>query len=64
MNKDQIKGESKVVAGKVQQGVGKVVGSTDQQRKGINKQIEGHVQRSVGDVEKAFKDTSKKLDDE
>jgi len=64
MNRNQVRGETKVVAGKVQQGVGKVFGNTRQQRKGISKQIEGRVQKSVGDIEKAFKDTAKNLDDE
>jgi uncharacterized protein YjbJ (UPF0337 family) len=34
MNKDQVKGEMKEVAGKVQEKAGQVIGSTDQQIRG------------------------------
>jgi len=53
MNRDQVKGTAKDIAGKVQRKVGEVTGSTDQQIKGGAKQVEGKVQRGVGDVEKA-----------
>jgi uncharacterized protein YjbJ (UPF0337 family) len=53
MNKNQIKGSVKDVAGKVQQKVGRVTGNTNQQVKGAAKQIEGKVQKGVGDVEQA-----------
>jgi uncharacterized protein YjbJ (UPF0337 family) len=55
MNKDQIKGGAKTVAGKVQQKVGKVVGSTEQQVKGAGKQVEGKVQKTYGDAKDAIK---------
>ncbi len=51
MNRDQVKGTAKEVAGKVQQGVGKVTGSDAQQAKGVVKQVEGKVQKGVGNVE-------------
>jgi uncharacterized protein YjbJ (UPF0337 family) len=50
MNKDQIKGKAKDVGGKIQEGVGKAVGSSEQQAKGLNKQVEGKVQEKVGDA--------------
>lgn len=50
MNKDQIKGKAKDVAGKVQENVGKAVGSSEQQAKGLSKQVEGKVQEKVGDL--------------
>jgi len=53
MNRDQVKGTAKDVAGKVQRKVGEVTGSTDQQIKGAAKQVEGKVQRGAGDVEQA-----------
>ena len=56
MNKDQVKGSSKVAAGKVQQKIGKFTGSTAQQVKGLRKQVEGRVQKSVGDAESALDD--------
>jgi uncharacterized protein YjbJ (UPF0337 family) len=59
MNKDQVKGVAKDVAGKVQEQAGKVVGSKEQQIKGLSKQISGKVQKSVGDVKQSVEDLSK-----
>ena len=53
MNKDQVKGVAKDVAGKVQEQAGKLVGSKGQQIKGLSKQISGKVQKAVGDVEQS-----------
>jgi uncharacterized protein YjbJ (UPF0337 family) len=60
MNKDQVKGVAKNVAGKVQQQAGKLVGSKKQQIKGLSKQISGKVQKGVGDVKQAVKDLTKR----
>jgi uncharacterized protein YjbJ (UPF0337 family) len=59
MNKDQVKGVTKDVAGKVQEQAGKLVGSKEQQVKGLSKQISGKIQKGVGDVEQAVKDSNK-----
>jgi uncharacterized protein YjbJ (UPF0337 family) len=59
MNKDQVKGVAKNVAGKVQEEAGKLVGSKEQQIKGLSKQISGKAQESVGDVKQAVKDINK-----
>jgi uncharacterized protein YjbJ (UPF0337 family) len=59
MNKDQIKGAAKEIAGKVQQEVGKLSGSQKQQAKGISRQISGKAQKVVGDVKAALDDASK-----
>jgi uncharacterized protein YjbJ (UPF0337 family) len=59
MNKDQVKGVAKSVAGKVQEQAGKLVGSKEQQIKGLSKQISGNVQKEVGDVKQAVKDLNK-----
>lgn len=59
MNKDQVKGAAKDIAGKVQEEVGKVVGSTEQQAKGLEKQVEGKVQQRIGDLKEAVKDATK-----
>ena len=59
MNKDQVKGKAKDIAGKVQEGVGKAIGSKEQEAKGLGKQVEGKVQKGVGDVKKDFKDATK-----
>lgn len=50
MNKDQVKGAVKEVAGKVQAQVGKVVGNTEQQVKGHILEAEGKAQHLVGDA--------------
>jgi uncharacterized protein YjbJ (UPF0337 family) len=55
MNKNQIKGAAKDVAGKVQEEAGKLVGSKEQQVKGLNKQIAGKAEKSFGDVKEAIK---------
>ncbi|MGA8147297.1 MAG: CsbD family protein [Gallionellaceae bacterium] len=60
MNKDQVKGAAKNVAGKVQQEAGKLVGSKEQQIKGLSKQIAGKAQKDVGDVKQSVKDFNKK----
>ncbi len=60
MNKDQVKGAIKDVAGKVQEKTGAVIGSTDQQVKGIAKQVEGKTQKAVGDVKEVLKDAGRK----
>jgi uncharacterized protein YjbJ (UPF0337 family) len=50
MNDDQIKGKAKDIGGKVQEEVGKAVGSSEQQAKGLSKQVEGKVQEKTGDL--------------
>jgi uncharacterized protein YjbJ (UPF0337 family) len=54
MNRDQVKGTAKDVAGKVQRKVGELTGNRTQQAKGAAKQVEGKVQRGVGNVEQAL----------
>ena len=57
MNKDQVKGAVKDVAGKVQKEAGKLSGSKEQQAKGAIKQGEGKLQKGFGDLrEKAKED--------
>jgi len=55
MNKDQVKGEAKDLAGKIQEEAGKLVGSKEQQAKGLGKQIEGKIQKGVGDLKETVK---------
>jgi uncharacterized protein YjbJ (UPF0337 family) len=59
MNKDQVKGVAKDVAGKVQEQAGKLTGSKEQQIKGLSKQISGKAQKGFGDAKKAVKDFNK-----
>lgn len=59
MNKDQVKGMAKDVAGKGQEQAGKLVGSKEQQVKGLSKQIVGKVQKGVGDVKQSVENFNK-----
>jgi len=58
MNKEQIKGTAKDVAGKVQQKTGEAINSKAQQAKGLAKQIEGKAEKAVGDVKQAIDDAA------
>jgi uncharacterized protein YjbJ (UPF0337 family) len=60
MNKDQLKGTVKDVAGKVQEKVGEVTGSKEQEVKGEARQVEGTVQKEAGNVKEGVRDTLKK----
>ena len=60
MNKDQVKGAAKDIAGKVQEEAGKLVGSKEQQAKGLSKQVAGKLQKGVGDAKEAVKDLNKR----
>ena len=59
MNKNQVKGAAKDVAGKIQETAGQVTGNTSQQAKGVAKQVEGKVQRGVGNVQDAADDATR-----
>jgi uncharacterized protein YjbJ (UPF0337 family) len=60
MNKDQVTGKAKDVAGKVQRNVGEATGSASQQIKGGAKQVEGKVQQGVGDAKESLKDADRR----
>lgn len=57
MNKDQIKGAAKEVAGKVQRKAGELVDSPEHQAKGAAKELTGKVQKEVGNVKEDVKDS-------
>ena len=56
MNKDEIKGTIKDVAGQAQQKAGELTGSEKQQIKGLKNQAEGKIQKGVGKVKEALDD--------
>jgi uncharacterized protein YjbJ (UPF0337 family) len=58
MNKNQLKGAAKDVAGKVQEEVGKLVGSNEQQAKGLSKQISGKAEKAYGDAKQVVKNAT------
>jgi uncharacterized protein YjbJ (UPF0337 family) len=60
MNRNQVKGAAKDVAGKVQRKVGELTGNENQQDKGTAKQVEGKIQKGVGNVEQALDEAERK----
>ena len=60
MNKDQVKGTVKDIAGKTQEQTGKLVGNKEQQAKGLLKQAEGKSEKKFGDAKEVVKDAARK----
>ena len=56
MNKDQVKGAAKEVAGKVQRKLGDAVDSPTQEVKGMAREAEGKLQKGVGNAREEVKD--------
>lgn len=50
MNNDPIQGTAKNIAGRAQEGAGKVIGNKKRQAKGLAHQIEGKTHKMVGDA--------------
>lgn len=63
MNKEQVKGTAKDLAGKAQQKAGELIDSKEQQAKGLAKQIEGKAEKAVGDVKEAIEDANDRAKD-
>lgn len=59
MNKDQVKGVAKILAGKVQEGAGNLIGSPEQIVKGVTRQVAGKARKGRGDVKEIIKDFNK-----
>jgi uncharacterized protein YjbJ (UPF0337 family) len=59
MNKDQVKGVVKDIAGKVQEQAGKLVGSKEQEAKGLGNQVAGKAEKAYGDAKEVIKDAVK-----
>jgi uncharacterized protein YjbJ (UPF0337 family) len=60
MNRDQVRGDIKNAAGKVQQKIGELTGNKTQQAKGAAKQVEGKVQKGVGNVKQSLDKADRK----
>ena len=60
MNKDQVAGAAKDVAGKVERKTGEVVGNDKMQVKGAVRQAEGKVQKAMGDAGEQIKHADKR----
>ncbi len=61
MNKDQVKGTVKDIAGKLQEKTGELLNDQKQQVKGITKQVEGQGQKAKGDAKEVLKKSVDKL---
>ena len=59
MNEDQVKGVAKIVAGKVQEEAGNLIGSSEQVVKGLIRQVAGKAQKGHGDVMETIEDFKK-----
>ena len=53
MNRDQVKGRAKEVAGKVEKNAGRAAGSVRMEAKGLAREAAGKVQKAVGDARNA-----------
>ena len=60
MNKDQVEGKLKDVAGRVERQAGEWTGDRKKQAEGAAKQVEGKVQNAFGKAKDAVRDSSKK----
>lgn len=60
MNKDQVKGTVKEVAGKLQKNVGGIVGNPTQQSRGAAKELQGQAQQVLGDAKELVKDARRR----
>jgi len=59
MNKDQLKGAAKFIAGRLQEAMGHLIGSAKQVVQGLTRQVAGKKQEGHGDVIKTLKDFKK-----
>ncbi len=59
MNKDQIKGVTKIVVGKVQEQAGNLIGDPKQVVVGVAKQVAGKALKRRGDIKQKISDFRK-----
>jgi len=63
VNKDQVKGGMKDIAGKAQEKVGQATDNRSQQAKGLAKQVEGKLQKGLGDIKDKAEEAGDKADE-
>jgi uncharacterized protein YjbJ (UPF0337 family) len=63
VNKDQLKGKAKDIAGRVERQAGEWTGDQEAQVRGAAKQVEGKVQKAWGDLKDAAQKTADKEKD-
>ena len=59
MNKDQVKGRTSTVTGKIKEGVGKATGDKDLQDKGTAEKVGGKIRSTFGDVKDDIKKSTR-----
>lgn len=59
MNKDQVKGAAKFIAGKLQEHAGNLIGSPEHIVRGLTRQVAGKALKGRGDVKQTIKDFNK-----
>src|SRR5256885_6554286 len=67
MDKHQVKGAAKEVAGKVQKKTGQAIDDRSMQAKGMAKEVAGKAQKTMGDAKEALRDADRRderLEDE
>ena len=60
MNKEQIKGKSKEIAGNIQKNAGKLIGSKEQEYKGQVREQSGKALKNIAKLSENIKDAIKK----
>jgi uncharacterized protein YjbJ (UPF0337 family) len=60
MDKDEVKGKAKDIAGRVQRQAGEWTGDEENQAKGAAKQVEGKVQNAFGKAKDAVKKSNER----
>lgn len=61
MNKQQIKGSAKDMAGKAQREAGDLMDSPSQEAKGVAKQISGKAEKALGNAKEALRGSSDRV---
>ena len=56
MNKDQVKGAAKEIAGKAQRKMGDAIDSPSHEAKGLAREAEGKLQKNIGNAREMAKD--------
>ena len=58
MNKDQVQGKLKELAGDAQEQLGRLVGSKTMEAKGQARELEGKIQKGVGNLKESVEDAA------
>jgi len=59
LNKDQIKGKAKGIAGKIEERAGKLVGNQELEIKGVKREVDGQVEEHLGNLKEVVKNVRK-----